>query len=173
MFQVFFRLFYYSFHSDSNLLFCGMSFCHEFWRWGLSACFGWEGSVSGTFPLCTLLGVVQFLLLGPLRPQPRILSYVGRGLGVSVDPVSRPVHSRRLGQLSPNPSASCRPMMGSGAAGGSSCYQLASAHRGDTSYFVALSKGPGSVPPHGSIFTTRPPQEHCCDFQHRDAPRAK
>lgn len=81
----FFRLFYYSFHLGSAYCFVGrlIERFHEFWNWGFRAYFGWQGSFSVTFPLCTLLGVAQFPLLGPLGPQPRIMSYVGRGLGDS------------------------------------------------------------------------------------------
>lgn len=80
--------------------------------------------------------------------------------------VSRPVHRPRLSQLSPNPLTSCGLVMGLGAAGRSSCYEFNLIHRGDTSYPVAMSKGPGSASPDRSIFT-RTPQEHSYDFHYR------
>ena len=78
-----------------------------------------------------------------------------------LDPVSRPAYSHRLDLLFPDPSACCRPLVGSGATGRSSCHQQTFTQSTQRSHILVsgLSNGPGSVPPSGSIFHTRP-EEH-------------
>lgn len=80
LFEVFFRLFYFSFHWDSTYYFVGWltESCPEFGNWGLQAHFGWQGSVSVTFCLCTFPKVVQSPPLGS-SAQNHALCWQGAG----------------------------------------------------------------------------------------------